>query len=114
MVNNGGLTITEIGKELKAATGLDYTNMELLKTSERGIALQRLINVRDGLSRKDDTLPPKMLQAAVIGGRAGKSPIAFDRMLDDYYKLRGWDENGIPTANTLEELGLKDYIPMLP
>lgn len=114
MVNNGGLTVTEIGKELKVSTGIDYTNMDLLKTSERGIALQRLINVRDGLSRKDDTLPPKMLQAAVIGGRAGKSPAAFEKMLDDYYKLRGWDENGIPTAKTLEELGLEDYIPMLP
>ncbi|KAF5051781.1 MAG: aldehyde ferredoxin oxidoreductase family protein [Sedimentibacter saalensis] len=114
MVNNGGLTVTEIGKELKVSTGLDYTNRDLLKTSERGIALQRLINVRDGMSRKDDTLPPKMLQAAVIGGRAGKSPAAFEKMLDDYYKLRGWDENGIPTAKTLEELGLEDYIPMLP
>ncbi|WP_312832562.1 aldehyde ferredoxin oxidoreductase family protein [Sedimentibacter saalensis] len=114
MVNNGGLTVTEIGKELKVSTGLDYTNRDLLKTSERGIALQRLINVRDGMSRKDDTLPPKMLQAAVIGGRVGKSPAAFEKMLDDYYKLRGWDENGIPTAKTLEELGLEDYIPMLP
>ncbi|TWH83726.1 aldehyde ferredoxin oxidoreductase family protein [Sedimentibacter saalensis] len=114
MVNNGGLTVTEIGKELKVSTGLDYTNRDLLKTSERGIALQRLINVRDGMSRKDDTLPPKMLRAAVIGGRAGKSPAAFEKMLDDYYKLRGWDENGIPTAKTLEELGLEDYIPMLP
>jgi Aldehyde:ferredoxin oxidoreductase len=114
MVNNGGLTITEIGKELKLTTGIDYTNMELLKTSERGIALQRLINVRDGLSRKDDTLPPKMLQAAIIGGRAGKSPIGFNNMLDDYYKLRGWDENGIPTAKILEELDLQDYIPLLP
>lgn len=114
MVNNGGLTVTEIGKELKVSTGLDYTNRDLLKTSERGIALQRLINVRDGMSRKDDTLPPKMLQAAVIGGRAGKSPAAFEKMLDDYYKLRGWDENGIPTVKTLEELGLEDYIPMLP
>lgn len=114
MVNNGGLTITDIGKELKITTGLDYSNMELLKTSERGIALQRLINVRDGLSRKDDTLPPKMLQAAVIGGRARKSPARFNHMLDDYYKLRGWDENGIPTPKTLEELGLQDYIKMLP
>jgi len=114
MVNNGGLTITEIGEELKITTGLDYSNMELLKTSERGITLQRLINVRDGLSRKDDTLPPKMLQAAIIGGRAGKSPIGFNRMLDDYYKLRGWDENGIPTAETLKELELQDYISLLP
>jgi len=114
MVNNGGLTITEIGKELKLTTGLDYSNIELLKTSERGIALQRLINVRDGLSRKDDTLPPKMLQAAIIGGRAGKSPVDFDNMLSDYYKLRGWDENGIPTPETLQDLDLQDYIPLLP
>ncbi|MBP1924427.1 aldehyde:ferredoxin oxidoreductase [Sedimentibacter acidaminivorans] len=114
MVNNGGLTITEIGKELKLTTVLDYSNMELLKTSERGIALQRLINVRDGLSRKDDTLPPKMLQAAIIGGRAGKSPVDFDNMLSDYYKLRGWDENGIPTPETLQDLDLQDYIPLLP
>lgn len=114
MVNNGGLTITEIGKELKLATGLDYSNRELLKTSERGIVLQRLINVRDGLSRKDDTLPPKMMQSAIIGGRAGKRPTGFNNMLDDYYKLRGWDGNGIPTPKTLEELNLQDYIPLLP
>ncbi|MEL7650138.1 MAG: aldehyde ferredoxin oxidoreductase family protein [Sedimentibacter sp.] len=114
MVNNGGLTVTEIGRELKAATGLEYSNMELLRTSERGIALQRLVNVRDGMNRKDDTLPPKMLQAAVIGGRAGKSPAGFSKMLDDYYRLRGWDENGIPTAKALQELGLEEYISMLP
>lgn len=114
MVNNGGLTITEIAEELRLATGMKLSNMELLKTAERGMALQRLINVRDGMSRKDDTLPPKMRQAAVIGGRAGKAPIEFDRMLDDYYKLRGWDENGIPKAETLKQLDLEEYIPLLP
>lgn len=114
MVNNGGLTITEIGQQLKHATGWEMTNRELLKTVERGVALQRLINVRDGMSRKDDTLPPKMLQAAVVGKRAGKAPFEFETMLDDYYKLRGWDKNGIPTAETLRSLDLDDYIKYLP
>jgi len=114
MVNNGGLTISDIALELEYATGMKMTNLELLKTSERGIALQRLVNVRDGVTRKDDTLPPKMLQPAIIGGRAGKAPHAFDKMLDDYYKLRGWDENGVPTKDTLESLDLGDYVKYLP
>jgi aldehyde:ferredoxin oxidoreductase len=114
MINNGGLTVTDIAKELEFVTGMKLTNKELLKTAERGIALQRLINVRDGITRKDDTLPPKMRQAAVIGGRAGKAPADFDRMLDDYYALRGWDSNGIPTAESLKALELDDYIKYIP
>jgi len=114
MVTKAGLTITEISKELELTTGLKLTTMELLKTAERGIALQRLINVRDGMSRKDDTLPPKILNAAQTGGRAGKAPVAFEKMLDDYYTLRGWDQNGIPKAETLIALGLGDYVSFLP
>ena len=114
MVNNGGLTISEICEEFRLTTGLSLSTMELLRTSERGIALQRLINVRDGMSRKDDTLPPKMLNRAVTGGRAGKAPAAFDSMLNDYYRLRGWDTNGVPEAETLRSLGLADYIRYLP
>ncbi|MEG1972874.1 MAG: aldehyde ferredoxin oxidoreductase C-terminal domain-containing protein, partial [Oscillospiraceae bacterium] len=114
MVNNGGLTMTEITKELELATGMKMTTMEMLKTSMRGITLQRLINVRDGMSRKDDTLPPKLLQASTMGGRAGKAPYEFDSMLDDYYKLRGWDKNGIPTKEILKELDLEEYIPLIP
>lgn len=114
MVNNGGLTISEINREYYLVTGIELDNMQLLKTAERGMALQRLVNVRDGITKKDDTLPPKMLQPAVVGGRKGRAPFEFDKMLNDYYKLRGWDENGIPTKETLEKLGLEDYIPLLP
>ncbi|MCL1812068.1 MAG: aldehyde ferredoxin oxidoreductase family protein [Treponema sp.] len=114
MVNNGGLTISDIGKELEYTTGLKYTNMELLETSKRGIALQRLINVRDGITKADDTLPPKMRQAAVVGGRAGKAPVNFDKMLMDYYKLRGWNDSGIPTSESLKTLGLEDFTKYLP
>ena len=114
MVNNGGLSVSDIALELEYATGLKMTTMELLKTAERGMALQRLVNVRDGINRKDDTLPPKMLQPSIVGGRAGKAPHNFEKMLDDYYKLRGWDENGIPTKESLEALDLGEYVKYLP
>ena len=113
MVNNGGLSISDIALEYEYATGIKLSTMELLKTAQRGLALQRLVNVRDGITRKDDSLPPKMMQPSIIGGRAGKTPFAFDKMLDDYYKLRGWDENGIPTKESLSLLGLEDYIGYL-
>ena len=113
MVNNGGLTISEIAQEYEYATGIKLTTIELLKTAQRGLALQRLVNVRDGISRKDDTLPPKMLQPSVVGGRAGKAPFDFEKMLTDYYKLRGWDDNGIPTKETLISLELEDYVKYL-
>jgi aldehyde:ferredoxin oxidoreductase len=114
MINNGGLTISDIAKGLLNITGIKYSNMELLECSKRGIALQRLINVRDGIRKADDSLPPKMLQAAVVGGRAGKAPLNFDKMLMDYYKLRGWDDSGIPTKESLNSLGLEDYVKYLP
>ena len=114
MINNGGLTISDIAKEFEYTTGIRMSNMELLETSKRGIELQRLINVRDGITKADDTLPPKMLQAAVTGGRAGKAPVNFDRMLRDYYKLRGWNDSGIPTKDSLTKLGLSDYVKYLP
>jgi aldehyde:ferredoxin oxidoreductase len=114
MINNGGLTISDIAKELEYATGLKYSNTELLQTAERGMVLQRLINVRDGLSKADDTLPPKMRQAAVVGGRAGKAPLNFTMMLQDYYELRGWDDNGVPTEESLKKLGLEEFTKYLP
>ena len=114
MVNNGGLTITEIAQEFEYITGIKCTTMELLESARRGLALQRLINVRDGITRADDKLPPKMLQAAVIGGRAGKAPYNFDKMLTDYYNLRGWDKSGIPTEESLKSLGLGYYSKYIP
>jgi aldehyde:ferredoxin oxidoreductase len=114
MVGFAGQTISEMVKELEYATGLKYTTLEFLECGQRSMALQRLINVRDGLRRADDTLPPKMRQAAVVGGRAGKAPVNFDKMLSDYYKLRGWDSNGVPTKESLQKLGLEDYIKYLP
>ena len=76
-----------------------------LEAGERGFTVQRLVNIRDGYNAKTDVLPKKMFKAAKEGARAGKVP-PFDEMIRDYYQVRGWNENGEPTDETLQRLGL--------
>jgi len=116
MIKFAGMTITELAHELELILGKPVDPAELFKVGERSLNLQRLLNVRDGMSRKDDTVPPKMLIPAATGSRAFKAPTMdeFNKMLDDYYERRGWDKNGIPTAAKLEELGLGEYVKYIP
>ena len=55
-----------------------------------------------------------MTVPAMVGPRAGKTPTPHDTILDDYYELRGWDRNGIPTRERLEALGLGRFAAFLP
>ncbi len=114
MMGGGGLTLTEIRTAYRYLTGKDVPVEDLVKFGERAWQLQRIINVRDGLDRKDDTLPLKMAVPAMVGPRAGKTPTPHDRILDDYYELRGWDRNGVPTRERLEALGLGRFAAFLP
>ena len=86
-------------------TGWDITKEELLTMGERIFNLKRMYLVRDGQSRKDDKLPGRMKKRRMTGGSANNIP-DVDGMLDHYYELRGWDEFGIPTKETLDRLGL--------
>ncbi len=95
-------------KALSAATGIDYSFRDLLQIGERICNLERAFNVREGTQRKDDTIPERFLKQPAEGGSAG-SLVPLDKMLDDYYRARGWDlRTGNPTRKTLERLGLKD------
>ncbi|MBC7077503.1 MAG: aldehyde ferredoxin oxidoreductase, partial [Synergistales bacterium] len=94
-------------RAINAITGWDMTPEEFLRVGERAFNLQRLINVGDGIGRKDDRLPPKMFEPAQEGFRAGRVPEPFESTLLEYYRLRGWDENGIPIPLTLRALGLE-------
>ncbi len=116
MVKFAGMTISELCHELELILGRDVDPYELFKVGARSQNLQRLLNVRDGMDRKDDTAPKKLFIPAATGSRAFKAPTheEFDWMMDEYYRLRGWDENGIPKAETLEELGLGDFVKYLP
>jgi aldehyde:ferredoxin oxidoreductase len=96
---------------LNYATGYNFTPDEYVHTGERIWNLTRLISIREGLSRKDDTLPARLLEEPLPAGAAKGHLVnkeELDIMLDEYYKLRGWDKKGIPTEKKLEELELSD------
>lgn len=91
-------------------TDFDYTLEELEKTGERIYNLERLINCQRGISRKDDTLPWRVLHEPIPDGPlAGRAITEKDLqgLLDEYYRLRGWNEDGIPCRDKLKELNLK-------
>ena len=80
---------------------------EFLKCGERIFNLQRMINVRRGISRKDDTLPARFLTERLKdGGTRGNLP-CLGPWLGEYYSSRGWTDDGIPTPEKLQELGLE-------
>jgi len=91
----------EIGPELlnvwtNCATGWNNSMKELMSIGERIFNLKRAYNVRLGISRKDDALPERLLTPHKEGAAAGSSP-DMERLLDEYYRIRGWTEDGIPT-----------------
>ena len=91
--------------------GRETTAEELMTVGARIWNLGRLVNVREGLGRDDDRLPARILETPhPDGGAAGKvlGAAAFAEALDEYYALRGWDADGIPTESTLRRLGLDD------
>ncbi|UCE11841.1 MAG: aldehyde ferredoxin oxidoreductase family protein [Candidatus Thorarchaeota archaeon] len=97
---------------LNGATGLEYDEESVKVFAERVETLTRLFNVREGVSRKDDELPPRFWQPVASGPAEGMRSFVdradFEACLDRFYELRGWDKNGIPTDETVERLGLKD------
>ncbi|MCK4696896.1 MAG: aldehyde ferredoxin oxidoreductase C-terminal domain-containing protein, partial [Dehalococcoidia bacterium] len=92
---------------LRAITGIPYTDEELMEAGERIWNQERLWNLKAGLTKKDDTLPPRLLREPIASGPSKGEICELDKMLPEYYKLRGWDEEGVPTKEKLEELGLK-------
>ena len=94
---------------INAATGWDLDLQELERIGERICNLERLLNVREGISRKDDTLPWRVQHEPIPDGPSKGMhcpPEELDRMLDEYYDLRGWTRDGIPTPERLHALGV--------
>ena len=99
--------VSDYGPILRAVTGLPYSDDELMKAGERIWNMERLFNLKAGLTGKDDTLPPRLLKEPIPSGPSKGEVCELDRMLPEYYQLRGWDEEGRPTKEKLEELGLE-------
>ncbi len=107
----GGLKLTHALKYLNAVTGWDISQAEILKTGERIYNLKRMYDVKCGITRKDDTVPTRMLREKRGEGGAAENLPPFSDALDEYYRYRGWDRSGIPTKTKLLELGLVDAAP---
>jgi aldehyde:ferredoxin oxidoreductase len=98
---------------LSAVTGWDVGVPELERIGERIVNLERLFNVREGVRRKDDVLPWRVMHEPIPDGpSAGMHcpPEELQAMLDAYYALRGWDVDGVPTRERLTDLDL-DAVP---
>lgn len=90
---------------LKLATGLKMTTGWFLQIGERGFNMERMFNLREGLTCKDDMLPDRLTKTRQDEGKAD-SIVCIDKMMPRYYKVRGWDDKGIPTLKKLIKLGI--------
>lgn len=103
------ISLDDMATLVSQATGIVFTKEDFEIAAERISTLERAFIVREGVSREDDTLPPRMWEPVESGPHKG---FKFDKgswneALDNYYSLHGWDENGIPSKKTLENLNLK-------
>ena len=96
---------------IDAVIGWIVTLEELERTGEQIYNLERAFNCREAVSRKDDALPYRTSQQVIPEGPSkwmSTPPDEFKEMLEEYYRLRGWDSNGIPTGKKLMALGLPE------
>ncbi len=97
---------TRLAQLMNSTTGADYTPETLLEAGERIYNLERLFLLKAGFTKADDTLPKRMLEDPMPDGPAKGHVAELDKMLPEFYQLRGWDENGVPTDKKLQQLGL--------
>ncbi|MFX1288744.1 MAG: aldehyde ferredoxin oxidoreductase family protein [Promethearchaeota archaeon] len=102
----------EFSKLIYLVSGMQYTTPQLMEIGERIYTIERIFNNREGFSRKDDALPERYFKEAtpiglprVKGRKINREK--FEKMLDEYYTLHGWDNNGIPTKETIQKLEIE-------
>ena len=105
------LSLDDYSNYWQAVTGESISKNDFLTIAGRIETLIRMFNLREGLTRKDDTLPYRTLREPLPDGPAKGQFIGeenLNRMIDEYYACRGWDSAGVPTASTLQKYGLSN------
>lgn len=105
-----GIPLIHQAEAYSAVTGLNVTEEDLNKRSERIINLERMYNVKNGFSRENDTLPKRFIEEPMPDGASKGQTVDLEFLLDQYYEVMGWDEKGIPTQKKLKELDLQDFL----
>jgi aldehyde:ferredoxin oxidoreductase len=102
--------LADMAKLYNLVTGIEMTPEELKMAGERINTVGRLINIREGLGRKDDTLPWKVMNEPIPDEGPVKGAFVtqeeLDLLLDDYYESRGWTLEGVPKTEKLKEIGM--------
>ncbi len=93
--------------------GIEFSATDFRKTGERIYNLEKVYNIREGATRRDDTLPPRFLKDPLPEGPAKGLVVNLEPMLESYYEFRGWDKEGKPTKEKLTELGLELVIDQI-
>ncbi len=106
--------LEDMTKLYSLVTGFEMTPQEMKMAGERINNAAKLFNIREGLGRKDDTLPYKVMHQPITDEGPSKGAYVtqeeLDLLLDDYYEARGWTKEGVPTVEKLKELGMDDLI----
>jgi aldehyde:ferredoxin oxidoreductase len=106
-----GMKLKELWQLVTAATGFEYPAVRDLElVGERISTLARAFNVREGFARSEDTLPERNLAQPMVGGPAEGQLVELAPMLDEYYRLMGWDEEGVPTPQRLDDLQIASIL----
>jgi len=104
MFSTNGPGLPELAAQYREAVGTDETDEEILLKGERIWNLEKHFNLAAGVEK--DTLPPRLLREKLPSGPAAGKVADLYAMLGEYYELRGWDKNGVPTAEKNNELGI--------
>ncbi|MCP4757717.1 MAG: aldehyde ferredoxin oxidoreductase family protein [Proteobacteria bacterium] len=104
-----GLEVDDLADIYNCVCGLDETSQSLLTIGERIVNLERLWNLAAGFTAADDTLPKRMLEEPMPAGPSKGEVNRLGEMLPKYYRIKGWNEEGVPTPKKLAELGLEKY-----
>ncbi len=104
------LSVEDFATYLNLLTGENFTEKDLWETADRIETKIRLFNNREGLTREDDNLPPRILKDTLPEGPTKGNVVNekdLNTLLDKYYEVRGWSKQGIPTTEKLKELNIK-------
>jgi aldehyde:ferredoxin oxidoreductase len=106
------IAFDELSRLIYLNTGLEFSPVEIWEIADRAYTIERLFNIREGLTRADDWLvdryfdEPTPIGLPVVRGKSLDRE-KFKQLVDEYYELHGWDEEGVPRPETLEKLGLE-------
>lgn len=107
-----GIPLEDQAKAFSVVTGIEMSTEKINKAAERIINLERMYNIKIGYNRNNDSIPHKFLEEPMPKGQSKGQTVNLESMLDEYYDIMGWNQNGIPKEKKLKELELNKFFEL--